>query len=128
MRFLDKKFTWPTVTDHRKYSHRVLLKLAQEREKLKEGMRVIDAHVQFMCENLKRMPGWRQFQAKQVHGNPLPHWPSDLDHEAALDDAGAFSTFHKDIISGKQVLDPIEDDHASGDESDTGGDAEEMDW
>ena len=92
-RFLDKKFTLPTVTDYRKYSHRVLLLLAQDREKLKEGMRVIDAHVKFMCESLKRMPSWRQLQAKQVHGNPVPHQPSDLDHEAALDDPGAFPTF-----------------------------------
>lgn len=43
-RHLDKKHTWPTVNDYRKYSHKVLMKLTESEEKLKEVMVVVDAH------------------------------------------------------------------------------------
>ena len=67
---------------------------------------------------------------KQVHGNPGPQWTSDLELDAALNEPGAFSTLLASILSGKEVVDAIEDDDQAflKMRADTGGDAEEMDW
>ena len=134
-KFMDPKFTWATVNDYRKFSHKVLMKLTEDAEKMKEVMVIIDAHGRrtqdkhYIMREPEEDAKLGEMLSKHVHGDPGPAWPSSAEFDAALSQPDDFANLLADIVGGAHSFDPIIDDSiVSDDEGDNAGDDEDMDW
>lgn len=133
-RFLDAKYTWPTVNDYRKFSHRVLMKLTENHQRLKDVLKVIDAHSKhtqdrhYILREPEEDAKLGELLSKQVHGDPGPQWPTDDALTEAMGKGDDLGRLLQDIAGGRDVSDPIADSAPPSDDEGDDCDNEDMEW